>query len=82
MLVAISHTEWNSAAFPNPNNDPLCKNICLKVAYKGKSVKLRVKDKCPGCTKTHADLSKPAFEKLAPLSVGHVYGATLTFVKC
>ena len=33
MLVAISHTQW---AGGNPNNDPICKNICLQVEYNGK----------------------------------------------
>jgi len=33
MLVAISHTQWIGG---NPNNDPICRNICLKVDYKGK----------------------------------------------
>ncbi|CAK5065406.1 unnamed protein product [Meloidogyne enterolobii] len=34
MLAAISHTEWTSG---NPNNDPICRNICLKVDYQIKS---------------------------------------------
>jgi len=33
MLVAISASQWTSA---NPNADPICKNICVKVDYKGK----------------------------------------------
>jgi len=33
MLVAISSSQWTTA---NPNADPLCNNICVKVDYKGK----------------------------------------------
>uniref|UniRef100_A0A7E4W792 DPBB_1 domain-containing protein n=1 Tax=Panagrellus redivivus TaxID=6233 RepID=A0A7E4W792_PANRE len=77
-LVAVSH-EWFTSA--NPNNDPLCK-YCVKVNYKGKSIKVPIKDKCPGCARDHMDLSLPAFKELANPSVGNAYGATFTFVSC
>lgn len=79
-LVAISK-DWFTSS--NPNKDQFCtNNVCVKVNYKGKSVQVPVKDKCPGCNKGHLDLSKQAFAKLAPLSVGHAYNATWSFVHC
>lgn len=79
-LVAISKN-WFSTR--NPNNDPFCtSNVCVRVKYNGKTVTVPVKDKCPSCSSAHIDLSKPAFERLAPLSVGHVYGARWSFVRC
>ncbi|KAK0420935.1 hypothetical protein QR680_014977 [Steinernema hermaphroditum] len=80
LLVAVSYTYFTSS---NPNNDPVCKNICVEVGYKGKSIKVPVKDKCPSCAGDHFDLSKAAFKKLEPnLDVGNAKGATFKFVKC
>ncbi|MGW3039739.1 cysteine/serine endopeptidase inhibitor [Kitasatospora sp. NPDC001159] len=78
MLVAVPHTWWTSA---NPNNDPLCKGISVKVTYQGKTVTVPVKDQCPSCDSTHIDLSQPAFAKLAPLDKGVINGLTWQFVK-
>lgn len=79
-LVAISY-QWFTSA--NPNNDQFCtNNVCVRVDYNGKSVTVPVADKCPSCDKYHLDLSETAFQQLAPLSVGHVYGATWQFVHC
>uniref|UniRef100_A0A7E4VYG1 DPBB_1 domain-containing protein n=1 Tax=Panagrellus redivivus TaxID=6233 RepID=A0A7E4VYG1_PANRE len=77
-LVAASH-EWFTS--PNPNNDPICQ-YCLKVDYKGKSITVPVKDKCPSCARDHMDLSLPAFSALENPDVGNAYGATFTFVSC
>ncbi|TKR67116.1 hypothetical protein L596_023318 [Steinernema carpocapsae] len=78
-LVAVAPPYWST---PNPNNDPVCKNVCVKVTYAGKSRTMPVKDKCPSCGASHFDLSQPAFAYFAALSVGHVFGAKCTFVKC
>ncbi|MFH8384083.1 cysteine/serine endopeptidase inhibitor [Kitasatospora sp. NPDC018058] len=78
MLVAVPHTWWTSA---NPNNDPLCKGISVKVTYQGKTITVPVKDQCPSCDSTHIDLSQPAFAKLAPLDKGVINGLTWQFVK-
>jgi len=80
MLVAISYKWFTN---PNPNNDPYCtNNVCVRVSYNGNTITVPVKDKCPSCDTYHLDLSQPAFQKLAPLSVGHVYGAVWEFVPC
>ncbi|MEU9047950.1 MULTISPECIES: cysteine/serine endopeptidase inhibitor [unclassified Kitasatospora] len=78
MLVAVPRSWWTTA---NPNNDPVCKGISVKVTYQGKTITVPVKDQCPSCDSTHIDLSKPAFAKLAPLDKGVISGLTWQFVK-
>ncbi|MFF0296091.1 cysteine/serine endopeptidase inhibitor [Kitasatospora sp. NPDC004615] len=78
MLVAVPASWWTTA---NPNNDPVCKGISVKVTYQGKTLTLPVKDKCPSCASTHLDLSKPAFAQLAPLDQGVINGITWQFVQ-
>ncbi|KAK0401008.1 hypothetical protein QR680_015553 [Steinernema hermaphroditum] len=78
-LVAVSPSFWTAS---NPNNDPLCRNVCVRVSYNGKTITVPVKDKCAGCTAGHIDLSKTAFQKLASLSAGHIYGAQWSFQPC
>lgn len=77
-LVAVPASWWTSA---NPNNDPLCKGISVEVSYQGKTIRVPVKDKCPSCDRTHIDLSKTAFQKLAPLDKGVINGITWKFVR-
>ncbi|KAK0420937.1 hypothetical protein QR680_014977 [Steinernema hermaphroditum] len=79
LLVAVSYTYFTSS---NPNNDPVCKGVCVKVEYKGKSITVPVKDKCWGCGRNKLDLSEPAFKALENLGVGRAKGASFTFVKC
>ncbi|MFC9324045.1 cysteine/serine endopeptidase inhibitor [Kitasatospora sp. NPDC057015] len=78
LLVAVSHTWWTTA---NPNNDPLCKGIAVKVTYQGRTITVPVKDKCPSCDSTHIDLSQPAFATFAPLGQGVINGLSWQFVK-
>lgn len=79
-LVAVSHLWFTTS---NPNKDPVCTGkVCVKVTYNRKSVTVPVQDKCPSCDRNHLDLSQTAFSQLAPLSVGHVYGAKWSFVRC
>ncbi|WP_083462022.1 cysteine/serine endopeptidase inhibitor [Kitasatospora griseola] len=78
LLVAVPASWWTTA---NPNNDPLCKGISVKVTYKGKTLTLPVKDQCPSCASTHLDLSQPAFAQFAPLSQGVINGISWQFVQ-
>lgn len=77
-LVAVPASWWTS---PNPNNDPLCKGVSVEVSYNGKTIRVPVRDKCPSCDPTHIDLSRTAFQKLAPLDRGVVNGITWKFVR-
>lgn len=77
-FVAVPSQWWSA---DNPNNDPLCQGISVKVTYNGKTITLPIMDKCPACEPTHLDVSKPAFAKLAPLDEGNVQGVTWEFVR-
>lgn len=77
ILVAVSYRWWTAA---NPNKDPLCHGVSVQVTYKGHTITVPVRDKCPSCDATHIDLSQPAFRRLAPLSLGVVNGITWKFV--
>ncbi|MDH6709273.1 expansin (peptidoglycan-binding protein) [Kitasatospora sp. MAA19] len=78
LLVAVSPAWWTAA---NPNNDPLCQGISVKVTYQGKTVTVPVRDKCLSCESTHIDLSQPAFAQFAPLGQGVINGLTWQFVQ-
>ncbi|MFE2914150.1 cysteine/serine endopeptidase inhibitor [Kitasatospora indigofera] len=78
LLVAVPYSWWTTA---NPNNDPLCKGISVKVSYGGKTLTVPVRDKCPSCDSTHIDLSRPAFATFAPLGQGVINGITWQFVR-
>lgn len=78
LLAAVPWTLWTAS---NPNNDPLCKK-CVKATYKGKTLTVPIKDKCPGCSADKVDLSKPAFAKLENLDVGIMRSASWSIVSC
>jgi expansin (peptidoglycan-binding protein) len=69
MLVAVSYTYWTTA---NPNNDPLCTGVSVEVTYKGRTIRVPVRDKCPSCAPGHIDLSQPAFSQLADINLGNI----------
>ncbi|SFR28219.1 Rare lipoprotein A (RlpA)-like double-psi beta-barrel [Lentzea waywayandensis] len=66
LLVAAPAALWTT---PNPNNDPLCRKS-IRVTHNGKTITVRIKDKCPSCASNKIDLSQPAFSRLANTSVG------------
>nr|CAC84564.1 EXPB2 protein [Globodera rostochiensis] len=63
-------------------DDPICKNICVKIDYKGKSLTVPINNKCPECPPNNVDLSIDAFTYLESRAVGKATGATLTYLKC
>ena len=72
MVVAVSHSKYDAKAkSQNPNENPFC-GIKLKVTYEGKSIEVKVVDRCPGCGENDLDLSPTAFKKLAPLGKGRL----------
>ncbi|KAL0572118.1 hypothetical protein V5O48_009845 [Marasmius crinis-equi] len=77
--VAAGTFDTFPGAGPNPNLNPICGKRA-RVTANGKSVDVKIVDRCPGCTGGSIDLSPTAFEILAPQSVGRVTGATWTFV--
>ena len=72
MVVAVSHSKYDAKAkSQNPNENPLCGKK-IKVTYEGKSIEVKVVDRCPGCSENDLDLSPSAFKKLAPLAKGRL----------
>lgn len=76
MLVAAPAAYWTTA---NPNNDPLCQGVSIRVSYNGRTITVPVVDKCPSCDSAHIDLSQPAFAQLADTNLGNI-PVTWTFV--
>jgi expansin (peptidoglycan-binding protein) len=63
MVAAINGVDYSNAKW--------C-GACLAVTGPNGEVTVRVVDQCPGCAKGDVDLSREAFEKIAPLSAGRV----------
>ncbi|KLO11970.1 barwin-like endoglucanase [Schizopora paradoxa] len=63
----------------NPNNNPICgKSLTAKV--NGKSVTVKITDRCAGCQGMgDLDFTPAAFQKLAPLSVGRIHNMKWSF---
>ncbi|KAF9822048.1 hypothetical protein IEO21_00042 [Rhodonia placenta] len=59
----------------NPNTNPVC-NKQITANYQGKSVTVTVTDRCTGCDVTSLDFTPTAFQNMADLSVGRLYGMT------
>jgi hypothetical protein len=77
-LVAVSPVWWTTA---NPNDDPLCDGVSVRLTYHGHTLTLPVRDKCAACDATHIDVSQAVFQRLAPLSVGVLKPVTWQFVR-
>lgn len=63
MVAAINAPDYATAAW--------C-GACLEVTGPSGTTVVRVVDKCPGCAHGDLDLSREAFERIAPLSAGRV----------
>jgi len=55
----------------NPNDNPVCGRL-IQVTYQGKTVTVKVVDRCEACSLTSLDLSPDAFDQLADRSVGRI----------
>ncbi|KAK0667484.1 RlpA-like double-psi beta-barrel-protein domain-containing protein-containing protein [Cercophora samala] len=74
LIVALNHHVFDpQTPNGNPNRNPLC-NRKIRVSYGGKTVDVKVVDRCPGCAAGDLDLSPAAFQRLAPLGAGRVTG--------
>lgn len=67
MVVAVPETVFDGypGAVANPNLNPIC-GTQIRAYYGDKSVDLTVSDRCGGCTGFDLDLSRAAFDALAP----------------
>jgi len=73
-ICAVSESLFDT--FPgyngvNPNSNPVC-NRMIQVNYQGKSVTVKVVDRCTGCKYDDLDMTPTAFEALADLSLGRI----------
>jgi Lytic transglycolase len=64
---------------PLPLSPPSRLNISICISDGGKSVNVKVVDRCTACDETSLDFSPAAFEKLANQDVGRLYGMTWTW---
>ncbi|KAF8992981.1 RlpA-like double-psi beta-barrel-protein domain-containing protein-containing protein [Cyathus striatus] len=72
--TAVSYKLFDTypGAGPNPNNNPIC-GRSLRATYEGKSVTVKVVDRCADCEGTYnVDMTKIAFQKLADLDIGRL----------
>ncbi|ATZ58364.1 hypothetical protein BCIN_16g01700 [Botrytis cinerea B05.10] len=74
LVVAMSAGLMGTQSNGNPN----CGKK-IKISHGGKSVTVKVVDKCMGCATYDLDLSPAAFKALAPESAGRIKG-TWSFV--
>ncbi|EPT00594.1 hypothetical protein FOMPIDRAFT_1049626 [Fomitopsis schrenkii] len=77
-IVAVSENLFDN--YPgytgtNPNNNPVC-NKQITATYQDHSVTVTVTDRCVACATTDLDFSPSAFQDLADLSEGRLYGMT------
>jgi len=77
-ICAVSHLLYDT--YPdydgtNPNNNPVCGKK-ITATYEGKQVTVTVTDRCAACNLTSLDFSPSAFENLADLGVGRLFGMT------
>lgn len=76
MIVAISHIKMGSQS----NGNPLCGKT-VRIQAEGKSVDVKVTDKCMGCAVNDIDVSPAVFKALlGDLGRGRVGGVTWTLV--
>ncbi|KAB5587503.1 Rare lipoprotein A-like double-psi beta-barrel protein [Ceratobasidium theobromae] len=65
-------------SYANPNHSKACGKTA-KVTWQGKSVTVKVVDRCYACGYNDIDLSPAAFQRLAALSVGKLTGSSWKF---
>ncbi|KLO11976.1 barwin-like endoglucanase [Schizopora paradoxa] len=81
LIAAASYKLFDHypGATANPNKNPICgKSLTAKV--NGKSVTVKITDRCAGCQgEGDLDFTPAAFKKLAPLSAGRLHGMKWSF---
>lgn len=71
-IIAISHELYDEHDVDNnPNHNPLCGRK-IRAHYQGKSVDVKVVDRCEGCAYNDLDFSPSAFTQLADKSLGRI----------
>jgi hypothetical protein len=71
-IVAVSHIIFDAVSVgSDPNSDPLCGKM-IRVRKNGKSLDLKVVDRCVGCAARDLDVTEDTFAKLADVTLGRV----------
>lgn len=71
-ICAVSHVLFDAASTgSNPNANPLC-GLKLRLRRNGRSVDVKVVDRCVGCAETDLDVTEAVFEEVANLDQGRV----------
>jgi expansin (peptidoglycan-binding protein) len=63
----------------NPNKNPMC-NKTARVTYKGKTIYVKLTDRCEGCAYGDLDFSPHAFNQIADPSEGRITGISWQLV--
>ncbi|KAB5587442.1 putative effector protein [Ceratobasidium theobromae] len=72
LVAAVSASVYDALMVDkNPNHSKAC-GRSARVTAGGKSVNVRVVDRCGDCPQHNIDLSPTAFQQLAPLSKGRI----------
>ncbi|KAK3949153.1 RlpA-like double-psi beta-barrel-protein domain-containing protein-containing protein [Pseudoneurospora amorphoporcata] len=74
LVVALNHDQFDPST---PNGNPNLNSLCgrnIRVNANGRSVTVKLVDRCAGCPYGGLDLSPAAFSALASLSVGVLQG--------
>lgn len=79
MIVAVSHTIYDSFwAGANPNSNPICGKH-IRATYGSNSIDVVVVDRCTGCSHFDLDFSPGAFAKLGSPDQGRLHGMQWQF---
>ncbi|KAJ5331245.1 hypothetical protein N7476_001028 [Penicillium atrosanguineum] len=71
-ICAVSHILFDAASTgSNPNDNPLC-GMKIRLRRNGKSVDVKVVDRCVGCKVDDLDVTESVFEKVAEIAQGRV----------
>ncbi|KAF7293353.1 Barwin-like endoglucanase [Mycena kentingensis (nom. inval.)] len=81
LIAAVGYQTFDSypGATGNPNSNPICGKEVV-ATYQGKSVTVKITDRCAGCAgAADLDFTPTAFNMLADASVGRISGMTWKF---
>ncbi|KAF8698367.1 Lytic transglycosylase, partial [Rhizoctonia solani] len=79
LVAAVGTTLYQDTMVDaNPNHNPICGRIAA-VTYAGKTIQVKVVDRCYACGYNDIDLSPAAFQQFAPLAVGKLQAVSWRF---
>ncbi|KAL2266746.1 hypothetical protein VTJ83DRAFT_6098 [Remersonia thermophila] len=74
IVAALSYADFDPhTPNGNPNRNTQCGRR-VRISYQGRITDVAIVDRCPGCPPGGLDLSPSAFQRLADLGIGVIYG--------